>query len=93
MGIMTTTENTEGNISISPLAGAILQASIQQVGETTDQLLESKDREIAEWQDAFAILFDRVSTANESVDSMKIDRILNTFSQRRNWAAPDVEFR
>lgn len=89
---MTTTENTEDNITVSPLMGAILMAGVQQSQETTDQLLENKDSEIAEWKAAFARLFDAVDSANESVDSLKIARIVGAFSQKREWAVPDVDF-
>lgn len=89
---MTTTENTESNITISPLIGAIVMASVQHAEDLTDQLLENKDREIAEWKSAFAALFDTVQSANESVDSLKIGRILGGFSQKREWAVPDVDF-
>ena len=89
---MTNTDNTEDNISISPLAGAILQASVQQAEGTTEQLLENKDREIAEWKDAFAKLYRSVDVANDSVDSMKIGRILDRFSQRHAWAVQKDNF-
>lgn len=89
---MTTTENTEDNISVSPLMGAILTASVQQCEETTNQLLENKEREIAAWKAAFATLFDAVNSANESVDSLKMGRILGAFSQKREWAVPDTDF-
>lgn len=87
---MTTTENTQNDIPISPLLGAILTASVQQVGETTDQLLENKDQEIEEWKAAFAKLYDAIDYANESVDSMKIGRIVAAFSQKREWAVPSA---
>lgn len=90
---MTTTENTQGDIPVSPLMGAILTASVQQVEDTTNQLLENKDSEIAEWKSAFSMLFDAVKSANESVDSMKIGRVLGVFSQKREWAVPDVDVR
>jgi hypothetical protein len=90
---MTTTENTKDNITISPLMGAIVMASVQQAEDVTDLLLENKDREIAEWKAAFSALFDAVQSANESVDSMKIGRIVGSFSQKREWAVPDVDFR
>lgn len=90
---MTTTENTEGNITVSPLMGAILTASVQQAQDTTEQLLENKDREIAEWKAAFSALFDSIVSANETVDSMKIGRVLSAFSQKREWAVPDEDFR
>lgn len=87
---MTTTENTQNDIPVSPLVGAILTASVQQVQETTDQLLESKDQEIAEWKAAFSKLYDFINSANDSVDSAKIERILNGFNQKRSWAEPDT---
>lgn len=87
---MTTTENTQNDIPVSPLLGAILTASVQQVGETTDQLLESKDQEIEEWKAAFAKLYDAIDYANVSVDSLKIARIVGAFSQKREWAAPSA---
>jgi hypothetical protein len=87
---MTTPEKTQDDIPVSPLLGAILTASIEQVGETTDQLLESKDQEIAEWKSAFAKLYDAIDSANVSVDSMKIGRIVGAFSQKREWAEPDT---
>lgn len=88
---MTTPEKTQDDIPVSPLLGAILTASVQQVGETTDQLLENKDQEIAEWKAAFAKLYDTIESANESVDSMKIGRILGGFSQKRDWAVPSTD--
>lgn len=87
---MTTTENTQDDIPVSPLMGSILTASVQQVQETTDQLLENKDQEIAEWKSAFAKLYDFINSANDSVDSAKIERILNRFNQKRSWAEPDT---
>lgn len=87
---MTMTENTQDDIPVSPLMGAILTASIEQVGETTEQLLESKDQEIAEWKSAFAKLYDSIDSANESVDSLKIERVLGRFTQKRSWAEPDT---
>jgi hypothetical protein len=86
---MKTPENTQDDIPVSPLMGAILTASIGQVGETTDQLLESKDQEIAEWKSAFAKLYDDIVSTNESVDSMKIGRIIYAYSLKREWAAPN----
>jgi hypothetical protein len=87
---MKTTENTQGDIPVSPIMGAILMAGVQQSQETTDQLLESKDQEIAEWKSAFAKLYDAIDSANVSVDSMKIGRIVGVFSQKREWAEPDT---
>lgn len=88
---MNTPEKTQDDIPVSPLMGAILTASIEQVGETTDQLLESKDQEIAEWKAAFAKLYDSINRANDSVDSAKIEGILNRFNQKRSWAVPTAD--
>ena len=89
---MTTTENTENGTTVTPLMAAILTAAVQRSEETTNQLLENKDSEIAEWKASFARLFDAVDSANESVDSLKIARIVGAFSQKREWAVPDVDF-
>lgn len=90
-GMTKTQENTEETIHLSPLMANILTANAKWSEDLTNRVMDNKDREIAEWKSAFRKLFDAVDFANESVDSMKIDRILGTFAQKRGWAVPEGE--
>jgi len=88
---MTTADNTENTIPLSPLMGAILTANAKWSEDLTNQVLDNKDREIAEWKSAFAKLYDAIDKANDTVDSLRIERILGTFAQKRDFSVTSVD--
>ena len=77
-------------IHLSPLMADIFTANARWSEDLSNRVMENKDREIADWKAAFAKLYDAVDFANEKVDSVKIDRILGNFGQKRGWAEAEV---
>lgn len=71
------------NQIMSPLVGQIFTAMFKQSEATTNQVLDNQDREIAKWKKNFYDLYMSVADANETVDSARIDRILDGFAY---WA-------
>lgn len=87
---MTTNENPQ-NPHLSPLMADILTANAKWSEGMTNQVLDSKDREIQLWQSKFLTLFELIEGANKYVDSARIDRILCNFSYDAERAARGLD--
>lgn len=89
---MTTNQNPpEDSIPVSPLAAQLLRANVQWAHELSDQVIEDKDAEIAEWKARFLRLYSELETINDTLDSFKIHCLLVGYGAAARAAAPDLD--
>lgn len=87
---MTTNEEQEQDeliAAMEPLMPGILTAQIRAYQRAGDDVLEDKDAQIAELQRGYVKLWEAVERANESVDSLRIERILDL----HNWTVASAK--
>jgi hypothetical protein len=87
---MTTNENPQ-NPHLSPLMASILTANAKWSNDLSDRVLDNKDREIAEWKERFLQLWDDMDKENRSVDSLRIQVVLNDYAYHAGVAARDLD--
>lgn len=87
---MTTNEKPQ-NPHLSPLMADILTANAKWSADLSDRVMDNKDREIREWKERFLKLWDRLEKENVTVDSLRIEVILNQFSHFAGIAARDLD--
>lgn len=87
---MTTSENKPQPL-MDPLLGQILGQMAKDSAWTTNQVLDNQDREINEWKSRFLQLWDRIEKENHTVDSLRIELVLNDYSYHAGIAARDLD--
>lgn len=87
---MTTSEN-EPKPLIDPLLASILTANVKWSNDLSDRVMDSKDREIREWKERFLQLWDDMDKENRSVDSLRIQIVLNDYAHFAGVASRELD--
>jgi hypothetical protein len=87
---MTTSENAPKPL-LDPFLASILTASVNWSNDLSDQVIADKDREITDWKNRFLNLWEDMQKENRSVDSLRIQIVINDYSHYAGIAARDLD--